>query len=276
VEKFEFAMTRVAFYSALLWSIVLSIMLEAFRYIQLVPSSATSLSTDLSKLATNESSNYTYQQYAAYYIEYTSLGITDLVQAWALVDVLVRDLLISFLLLILDVLVLFKAGQISAEIRSLNTAETTDSNTISIVANETGSNNSMLSKALLRSERRKCVLVAVMGVVYAMGHVGNGVSVVQQVFFPNGISGDSAWSCFGFVAGWLVSVEYASGFVVYYAFSGRFRKLVNGNLRSVFRPMGTVFRVEKMTLMQTHTVAAPVVELPPPPPEFRVFEDATA
>jgi hypothetical protein len=222
VKKFEFLLTRTAFYVTTGCAIAFSAALQFNRSIEL-----TTVSVDLEiPQGDNQTINYTY-----YYYTYTDFHYSLASKVIILTTYMIRDLIIGVALVVVNILILVQMKQVTQRRVGLTGG---GASTSSLPTNKS-------VRAAMQAERRKSLMIISTGVNYLLGHV-------LKIVFIFGFMTDSPityldeWWCFNYVASLLLTTSYATPFLFYYFFNIHFRTYANEIIKILFTPLIFFFR----------------------------------
>lgn len=165
------------------------------------------------------SSNQTYTYY--YYVR-TPFGLTSTFRNYLVIfRTIIRDVLVTVLIVAFNTLILYEMRKASKRRAAMTTSRT----------NQTG--ESSKSRASRQAERKKAIMIVIMGVNYVIGHFPYAVYSIQYFFFAAQTSNKRGWTCFGYVASKLWNASYVTLFFYVFFFNMHFRRLAVRNVKTV-------------------------------------------
>jgi hypothetical protein len=226
-SRFKFLLSKTSFYVIVSGSVLFS---TIFHVYFLLGYSVVSVKVSLQTIANVTS------EYEKFYTVKTTFGQTDTFKVFSLIHSILRDVVMLFVILLLNVLVLkelkaftkrrmFLTGDVGATSYGEHTA---------VTLTTTGPVNQSVLVAQ-RAETRKCVMILLTGLMFGLGHIGQAVANFQSKFAYN--ASYDAWFCVYFVAIRLFNLSYAVNFFLYYFFNAQFKKYANETIAFIVYPV---------------------------------------
>jgi hypothetical protein len=190
------------------------------------------------------SANVTFD-YEKFYTVKTDFGRTDTYKVFSFIHSILRDVVMLFVIIILNMLVLKELKAFTNRRKFLTGAPPAQPSRVpsnfdqtSVTLTTTGPVNQSVLVAQ-RAEKRKCVMILFTGLMYGLGHVGQAVANFHSKFAYN--ASYDAWFCVYFVAIKLLNLSYAINFFLYYFFNAQFKKYANETMTLIAFPVRRFF-----------------------------------
>jgi hypothetical protein len=242
IKKFEFALTKLAFYIITPSVVVFSTLACLNRFFQLYVVKLEQITGNHNVTVGNVTTVVT-DYYTYYSDEYHAFEYTVANASWQVAQFLFRDLGLAVALIVINILILVQIKQMTQRRMMLtgghnNTTAVTDPSVL----------------AAMKAERKRSIMIVLTGLNFVLGHSLNVAWRIIDNFIVKHAS-TPVWMCVQFAAYTLVAIAYATPFFFYYFFNTHFMKCANQIMKVVFYPLWRVFvRVGVFSVGENATV----------------------
>jgi hypothetical protein len=230
-NRWKFMRTKTMFYVMTIGSIAFSVIYHIYYLYGWVVVEV-NVRRVLNETTANGTS-LTYYEYQYFKTASTSFAKTDVLKFFSLFHTIFRDVIILFLILVLNVLILIEMRRVT-KFRLMLAQDHSDDD------HHVKKNHSVLTA--LRAERKRCIMVLLTGLVYGCGHVGNAVTNAHWHFFRTNLH---VWYCLQFAANQLLMFSYAIPFILYYFFNSQFKRFANQSILLLLYPITVTLKRAK-------------------------------
>jgi hypothetical protein len=182
---------------------------------------------------------YVYEFSEKFGYELTSFYFTDHYGKWLIVESLFKDVFVLIIILVLNVLILFKMKQTTNRRKALAGG---------------AHKESTMSATALRSvinaqaaEKKRNIMILLTGLNYGVSHIGFAISIIRTYFFAN----SDFWACFHVITYWLQFMNSIDALFFYYFFNNHFKKFIHHDFKLIFGkllPSGNMYKTKEMSL----------------------------